>query len=534
MTTELSTIKTERVEKLFEDLEAQRTILSSCTQLFTALTSHFTILQDSLNQKSKSLESKFVSLGSTSLQSFQSLTHRENSICDRESAAVKLVNDKTAVALAELQKPAKFTDLSESLKSLCLRMDSSLLLKFIISKRKESMTLRAEISRAIRESVDAPRLVLDAVDEFLVQKAEGVGVTDKRWACGMLVQAMFPEGNNREKAVGGLEYARSIVERAAGILKRWKEQMGEAELSPAEAVMFLQMVVGFGLNSRFDQDFLRKLVVDFASRRDMAKLATNFGFGEKLADIIDELVKNGKEIEAVYFASESGLTERFPPVSLLKSHLRNSKKNSTNALKNGNYNNIATDESNNMELTSIKAIIKCVEDHKLESEFSIDSLKKRASQLEKSKSERKKSSVTNTKPQNKRCHGASSSRGSGPPPLRPSKAAKFSNSYRSLGRRNAAPPAQLSPAARYSVPYNYPNQGVYEGSTTAHYASGYGVPHTQSPAAISQQHYTLPVDNVGAAGFRASGSYGGQSSYGAYDYSSAVPPSSYQSSSYKQ
>lgn len=54
-------------------------------------------------------------------------------------------------------------------------------------------------------------------------------------------------------------------------------------------------------------------------------------------EMIDELVKNGKEIEAAYFASESGLTEKFPPVSLLKSHIKNSKKNTANILKNGNF-----------------------------------------------------------------------------------------------------------------------------------------------------------------------------------------------------
>lgn len=58
--------------------------------------------------------------------------------------------------------------------------------------------------------------------------------------------------------------------------------------------------------------------------------------------MIDELVKNGKEIEAVYFASETGLTERFPPVSLLKSYLRNSKKNATTILRNGNNSLAAT------------------------------------------------------------------------------------------------------------------------------------------------------------------------------------------------
>ncbi|XP_031264804.1 FRIGIDA-like protein 4a [Pistacia vera] len=533
MATELS-IKTDRVEQFFDDLEAQRTILSSCTQLFKTLTYHFTSLQESLSHKSKSLESKFLSLESTSSETLQSLSQRENSIPERESVAIALLKDQKEAALADFQKPAKSTELSETLKSLCRKMDFSGLLKFIISKRKESMSLRAEISGAITESVDPPRLLLDAVEEFLVQKMDKVGVTDKRWACGMLVQAMFPEGNNGKKAVGP-EFARSVVERAAGILESWKEQMFDTELGPAEAVMFLQMVVGFGLSSRFDNEFLRKLVLDFASRRDMAKLSACLGFGEKLGDIIDELVKSGKEVEAVYFASESGLTERFPPVSLLKSYLRNSKKNATTILKNGNYSNVATEESSNVELNSIKAIIKCVEDHKLESEFSVDSLRKRAAQLEKSKAERKKSSATNSKPQNKRGHGSSSSRSSGPPAFRPAKAAKFSNAYQSFGRRNPAPPTPHSPAPRYSIstPYNYPNQTVYEGATAAQYGTTYGVPHAQSPAAIPQQHYSLPVDNIGAAGFRASGSYSSQTGYGAYDYSSA-PVSSYQSSSYTQ
>lgn len=524
MATQVS-IKTDGVEKFFEDLEAQKTILSSCMQLFKSLTSHFTSLEDSLSQKSKSLDTKFLSLDSTSAQTLDSLIHRENSIPDRHNAAFRLIHDQKDAALADFLKPPKFADLSDSLKSLCRRMDSSGLLKFIISKRKESVSLRAEISRAIWEAVDPSRLVLDAVEEFLGQKRQKVGVTDKRWACGLLVQAIFPEGggNNGKKAVGP-QHARRVVERAAGVVERWKEDIGDGELGPAEAVMFLQMVFGFGLSLRFDQDFLRKLVMDYASRRDMARLAACLGFGEKMEDIIDELLKSGKEIEAVYFASESGLTEKFPPVSLLKSHLRNSKKNSTTILKNGNYSNSATEESNNLELNSIKAIIKCVEDYKLESEFSVDNLRKRATQLEKVKVERKKSSAaTNSKPQNKRGHGASSSRGSGPPAFRPAKAAKFSNSYQSFSRRNPAPPAQHSPAARYSGPYRYPSQSVYEGPSTAHYASTYGVPHTQSPAAIPQQHYSLPADSMGAAGFRAS----------AYDYSSA-PVSSYQSSPYIQ
>lgn len=164
-----------------------------------------------------------------------------------------------------------------------------------------------------------------------------------------------------------------------------------------------------------------------------------------------------------------------------------------------------------MELNSIKATIKCVEDHKLESEFNVDSLRKRVAHLEKTKAERKKSSAANSK-SHKRSYGSgSSTRGSGSSSFRPSKAAKF-NTYPSFDRRN---PPQRSPASRFSGSYNYPSQSVYDGPTANPYsaASAYGGPHAQSPAGLTPQHYSLP-----------SGSYGAQTSYGMYDYGNAAPP----------
>ncbi|KAJ6372247.1 hypothetical protein OIU76_026682 [Salix suchowensis] len=536
MTTELA-IETERTQKFFNDLDAQKAILSSCTRTIHNL--------------------------DHSLQIPQQFPRPEIPIPGIQIPIFRIqfpANPRISLLQRRIHTGTR---------SLCRRMDSSGLLRFVVSKRKESVFLRAEISCAIMEAVDPARLILDAVDELVRDKVGKVGVTDKRWACGILVQALFPEGSCFGRKDKGPEFARSVVERAAGILENWKEEdnveekadgEGEGEggggggggvVGPAEAVMFLQMVLGFGLKSRFDEEFLRKLVTENASRRDMAKLAAAIDFGEKMGDIIDELVKNGKEIEAVYFASESGLTKRFSPVSLLKSYLKNSKKITTTVLKNGNYSAAATEESSTLELNSIKAIIKCVEDHKLESEFSLDSLRKRASLLEKTKAERKRgtSAATATKSQNKRGHGSSGGRDSGPTPYRQAKAAKFSNNYSSFSRRNVAPPAQHSPARRYSVPFHYPSQNVYEGPAAVPYASTYGISHAQSPSTVSQQQpyhhsqspgaipqqlYSQPAENMSAAGFRASGSYGSQTSYGAaYDYGSAAP-TAYQPTSYTQ
>ncbi|MBA0701020.1 hypothetical protein Goari_005666, partial [Gossypium aridum] len=278
-------ISADRVQKFIEDLEAQKKIVSKCTELFTTLTNHFTSLQNSLSQKSQSLDAKFLSLSSKFSQTLDSLSQRESSLPDRESAAAAHIETLKEAAFAEFKDPKGSAQLSDTLKSLARRMDSAGLVKFIVSKRKESVPLRAEISVALSEAVDPHRLVLEAFEDFVSQKSgKTLGLTDKRWACGMLVHALFPESSWKEKKGKGPEFSRNIGERAAEVVDRWKGQLdGEKEgLTPGEAVMFLHMVVGFELKERFDEGFLRKLVLDFSSRRDMAKLAAALGFDDKM------------------------------------------------------------------------------------------------------------------------------------------------------------------------------------------------------------------------------------------------------------
>ncbi|KAK9273072.1 hypothetical protein L1049_017879 [Liquidambar formosana] len=523
MATEL--INPGRVQTFFNTLETHKTLLTTCTDLYKTISDQFSSLHNSLTEKSQALDSKIQAFNTQTEKTLESLSHRENSIPELESTAAARIEEQKELAVSEIENSAPVNgEFVEAVRLFCRRMDSSGLVRYLVVKRKESMAMRSEIVAAmVEEAVDAMRLVLDGIEEFVGMKAAKVGVADRRWACGVLVQGLFEFGG--ELVVKGVKgVAASMVERAAGVAERWKgvvdAEEGGGGMGGAEAAMFLQMVAVFGLKEKFEEDFLRKLVMEFATRRDMAKIAVALGFGEKMGDIIDELVKSGKEIEAVYFAYESRLTERFPPVTLLKSYLRNSRRNATNMLKNGNYSATATDEANTLELNSIKAIIKCVEDHKLESQFTIDSLRKRVPLLEKAKADRKKSAASTSRPSNKRGHGGGG-RGSGPPPFRPPKAARFSNASPSFGHRN--PQSHQAPAARYSAPFNYPNQSMYEGPTTASYGPGYGGTHTQSPVALPQQ-YSFASQEVGANVGRASGSYGGQPNYGAYDYSAAAPP----------
>lgn len=116
--------------------------------------------------------------------------------------------------------------------------------------------------------------------------------------------------------------------------------------------------------------------------------------------MIEVLVNSGRQIDAVNLAYAFELTEKYSPVPLLKSYLKDAKK-APSYLKPGNTSPTAQNEVNERELTALKAIIKCIEEHKLEEQYPPEPLQKRVFQLEKAKADKKR--VTDAaKPQSKR------------------------------------------------------------------------------------------------------------------------------------
>lgn len=166
------------------------------------------------------------------------------------------------------------------------------------------------------------------------------------------------------------------------------------------------------------------------------------------------------------------MTEQFPPVSLLKSSLQNA-------------NSISKKESaNDFEVDAIRSIVKCVEDHKLESHFNIEDLKKRIESLERGKAEKEIAATSTSKSSNKRPNSNIC------PFFRPRKAGRFSNeSSSSFHYRNPCN-TQLPhvPSTRYSEVYCYSKTPGYIGSQA------------QSPVALSQQQYAYMSGGTGAYG----------------------------------
>ncbi|CBI26255.3 unnamed protein product, partial [Vitis vinifera] len=101
----------------------------------------------------------------------------------------------------------------------------------------------------------------------------------------------------------------------------------------------------------------------------MPKLAVSLGLGDKMADMIEELVNRGQQVDAVHFTYEVGLVDKFPPVPLLKAFLRDSKKAATSILEDPNNSGRAVNLAGRKEQSALRAVIKCIEEYKLEAEL---------------------------------------------------------------------------------------------------------------------------------------------------------------------
>ncbi|KHN15769.1 hypothetical protein glysoja_012561 [Glycine soja] len=172
----------------------------------------------------------------------------------------------------------------------------------------------------------------------------------------------------------------------------------------------------------------------------MPKLALSLGLAQQMPDMIEELISKGQQLDAVHFTYEVGLVEKFPPVPLLKSFLKDAKKVAASILEDPNNAGRAAYLAARKEQSALRAVIKCIEEYKLEDEFPPENLKKRLDQLEKVKTVKTEKRKPVAVPANKRTRASNSNGG----PMPPAKAGRLTNAY--VSSFPAAPTFVRSPS----------------------------------------------------------------------------------------
>ncbi|XP_045789411.1 FRIGIDA-like protein 3 [Trifolium pratense] len=291
---------------------------------------------------------------------------------------------------------------------LCKELDAAGLHKFISDNRKNLAAVREEIPLALRAAPNAASLVLDSLEGFYCTEVSSQDIKKDANLLGlrrtsiMLLECLSDFLTNLGSVSNVI--SEDIKDRAKAVAEEWKPRLDALDIDASngnslEAHAFLQLLASFGIASDFNEE-LSRLIPMVSRRRQTADLCRCLGLSEKMPGVIEVLVNNGRQIDAVNLAFAFNLTEQFSPIPLLKSYLNDAKK-AFSPVKSVNSSPTAQTEVNERELFALKAILKCIEEHKLDEQYPMDPLQKRVIQLEKAKTDKKRETEA-TKPQPKR------------------------------------------------------------------------------------------------------------------------------------
>ncbi|CAM0876826.1 unnamed protein product [Alopecurus aequalis] len=384
----------------FAELERQQELLATCTRLYQQLTEHFGSLERGIKARSDSLRARRRVVELRASRRLDALRRRERALDGSVSLALSRLESLTNKRDRDggsLSPKSDAAGVAEGLAALCAGMDSAGFLAFVVERRKEVDALRAELPAALKRCVDPARFAMDAVSEvFPVDRRAVRSPADLAWACVLILEAVVPALADPDPEIGA---ARPMVpkaarDRARAMAAEWKEAAerkgGVEGAKPPDAHAFLQHVATFAVAEKEDRELYKRIVLSFSWRRQMPRLALTLGLEDEMEDIIEELVTKGQQLDAVNFAYEAGLLEKFSPVPLLKSYLEDSKKISCTSDNLSTSSGQSGINANKKEQSALRAVIKCVEDHKLEAEFPLEDLRTRLEELEKAKTEKKK------------------------------------------------------------------------------------------------------------------------------------------------
>ncbi|KAH8500336.1 hypothetical protein Peur_042244 [Populus x canadensis] len=498
---------TELTRPSFDEFQRQTSLMTSCTLLWKELSDHFTSLEQNLQKKSEALKHKIQTLDNQTKASLASLKKREVTIDGSVEIALERVEEHRELALKSLSDPdyenpdGEVDDGDGSfmvLKSLCLTMESREFWNFVITKKKEIEILRKQIPLALAECVDPAKFVIEAISEvFPVDKRgerSGEKGNDLGWACVLILESLIPVVVDPVIGKSRLLVTPSVKERAKEIAETWKKSLEERggieNVKTPDVHTFLQHLVTFGIVKKDDVDLYRKLVVGSAWRKQMPKLAVSLGLGDKMPDMIEELISRGQQLDAVHFTYEVGLVDKFPPVPLLKAFLKDAKKAAASVLEDPENTGRAAHLAARKEQSALRAVIKCVEDYKLEARFPPENLKKRLEQLEKAKTEKKRPAAV---PANKR------TRASNGGPMPPAKAGRLTNAYVSSF---PAPPTFVRSPSHTQYPTGVP---AYPSPPAVYGSRSPPSPYAYSPEAAAPIAGSYPVAPLN---YPAYGGYG--------------------------
>ncbi|KAK8712926.1 hypothetical protein V6N13_148154 [Hibiscus sabdariffa] len=244
----------------------------------------------------------------------------------------------------------------------CVYMDGKDLQMFLNECRKEHGSIGTEVAMALQLAADPAKLVLDAMEGFYpphLSKGDKEFEGDvARRSCILLLEQLMKLSP---------EVKPHVKNEAMKLAFSWITKMRVESGHELEVLGFLRLLASFQLAGAFDAAELVNFLVFVAQHIQTPELFKVLGLGDKITGFIRKLVEKRQHMEAIRFIYAFEQVNEFPPVPVLKDFLSNSEAEARTVLK--------TDEANTKRIVDMRAVVKCIEDNKLESEYLPHNLK---------------------------------------------------------------------------------------------------------------------------------------------------------------
>lgn len=333
--------KIQQLQKAFAELESHRAVTLNVK--WKQLEEHFHGLQKSLKRRFTELEEQEKDFDTKIVESKEMLEKRKADVMTKEQASLQRLQEKRDAAVSaiitamgkcdtplsvgsgvcnsENKMEAPVTDekipdalviegnmdvmkrsvgcMNVEVKSypelvkLCQEMNSEGLHKFISDNRKNLAALKEEIPTALKAAADPASLVLDSLKGFYgadmpnVDAKKDSNLLGLRRTCIMLMECLCSLFINLDANTISAFISENAKERAKLIAEDWQPKLDNLDADASngnslEAHAFLQLLASFGINSRFDQESLSKLIPMVSRRRQTAELCRFLGLSDKM------------------------------------------------------------------------------------------------------------------------------------------------------------------------------------------------------------------------------------------------------------
>ncbi|KAM5575469.1 FRIGIDA-like protein 1 [Rosa sericea] len=306
-------------------------------------------------------------------------TYGLDDICDAEELQSLVAMVEQPEQSSELRRTLGLTDEAPgtNTNSSIVKIEGreSSLARNVATLSSPNHSIQDDMLISLRLSSDPAKLVLKLIKRSLTQYWTNGDVSSKETVVSSNISLLnFLMGASAR--VGP-----HLKDGATNLAAQWKANMTADTENSLENLGFSLFVAIYGLLSTLNEDEIVKLLGRISQHKRSLELCQTHGFAYKIAGFIGKLIEKKQVIDAIRSICLFKLIDKFPPVPLLKAYVQDAKEWSelVCSLK---ISDAEKEKAVNGKIADLRAVIQCIKDCNLESEYPSMTVKMQIDQLQ--------------------------------------------------------------------------------------------------------------------------------------------------------